>query len=174
MTKIPFHNHNHNHKLSRRTLRRSYWSSRDTKQRRWRRKCIELVFAKYFSLSISNSLTWFLYPTRSTIGEKAIWLSILALRRRSITFSRTFIFPVRISLSLSLSLSLTLCLVAEKWKEKNDFFIWCVFCCSENERKEKEKVIFELFCFCFLKLTTLTFSLSFSDCLFGCRVKQRE
>ena len=145
MKKIPFHNHNHNHKLSRKTLRRSYWSSRDTKQRRRRRKRIEVVFAKYFSLSISNSLTWFLYPTRSMIGEKAIWLSILALRQRSITFFRTFIFPVRISLSLSL----TLCLVAEKWKEKNDFFIWCVFCCRENERKEKEKVIFELFNFCF-------------------------
>ena len=72
------------------------------------------MYTKYFSLSISNSLTRFLYPTRSMIGEMAIWLSILALGWRSITFSGTFIFPARISLSLSLSLSLTLCLVFEK------------------------------------------------------------
>ena len=59
------------------------------------------MFAEYFSLLISNSLTRFLYPTRSMIGEMAIWLSILALGWRSITFSGTFIFLARISLSLS-------------------------------------------------------------------------
>ena len=135
MTKIPFHNHNHNHKLSRRTLRRSYWSCRDTKQRRRRRKRIEVVFAKYFSLSISNSLTWFLYPTWSTIGEKAIWLSILALRQRSITFFRTFIFPVRISLSLSLSLSNALFGCWEMKGKKWFFYLMCLLL----QRKWKER-----------------------------------
>ena len=53
------------------------------------------MFAKYFSLSISNSLTDS-HPQPDP--RSAIWISILALHRRSITFSGSFIFPVCISL----------------------------------------------------------------------------
>ena len=152
MTKIPFHNHNHNHKLSRRTLRRSYWSSRDTKQRRRRRKHIEVVFTKYFSFSISNSLTWFLYSTRSTIGEKAIWLSILALHRRSIMFSRTFIFPVRISLSLSNALFCCWEMKGKKWF----FYLMCLL--LQRKWKEREgKSDFWTFCFLFFEVDNFNF-----------------
>ena len=101
-----------------------------------------------------------------------------------VMFLRTFLtspitFLTSLSVSLSLTLTLRLCLVAEKWKGKNKWFFFffflslSVFCCRENERKEKEKVIFELF-FLFFEVDNFSFSLSFSDGLFGCRVKQRE